>query len=477
LIHFYKSFRLVMGGSQSVEVPGGGTEGYHVLRVQEGSPGQQAGLEAFFDFVVAIGNTRLNQDNDTLKNLLKANIEKEVSMTVYSSKTGTVRELFITPSTLWGGQGLLGVSIRFCSFEGANENVWHILDVSASSPAELAGLREFSDYIIGADSVLHESEDLYSLIEAHEGRPLKLYVYNTETDHCREVTITPNGAWGGEGSLGCGIGYGYLHRIPLGDEEYPLPSAAGDTAPPPSLPRAAAPAVTPLPSAAPAVTPLASAVPTVATPAAGEPLRPDVPIFGTDQSPAAPVSTLTPDTGITDTPTQVIARSPETTAPVPAIAPVAVAPVATVPAVAPVLDPAVMAGMPVPDPAALAASMASMNMAGDSLMTPGLNTSMPALTPNHPVPTPDITNIMTPTMPVLNPAMTMPPATPALPVLNPAVMAGMPPPDPAVLASMNYSLPAAVQPGVQVPLTYNNVPTAQAIFTPSTQPQQQVTSS
>ena len=35
--------------------------------------------------------------------------------------------------------------------------------------------------------LLAESEDLFSLIEAHEGRPLKLYVYNTETDHCREV--------------------------------------------------------------------------------------------------------------------------------------------------------------------------------------------------------------------------------------------------------------------------------------------------
>ena len=73
--------------------------------------------------------------------------------------------------------------------------MWHILDVSSNSPAELAGLRQFSDYIIGedifescsvlkviddiimitgADSVLHESEDLFSLIEAHEGRPLKL---------------------------------------------------------------------------------------------------------------------------------------------------------------------------------------------------------------------------------------------------------------------------------------------------------------
>ena len=33
----------------------------------------------------------------------------------------------ITPSNLWGGQGLLGVSIRFCSFDGAAENVWHVL--------------------------------------------------------------------------------------------------------------------------------------------------------------------------------------------------------------------------------------------------------------------------------------------------------------------------------------------------------------
>lgn len=33
----------------------------------------------------------------------------------------------LTPSSNWGGQGLLGVSIRFCSFDGASENVWHVL--------------------------------------------------------------------------------------------------------------------------------------------------------------------------------------------------------------------------------------------------------------------------------------------------------------------------------------------------------------
>lgn len=204
-----------MGSFHSVEIPGGGTEGYHVLRVQEGSPGQKAGLEAFFDFIVSIGNIRLDQDNDTLKELLKAGVDKELIMTVYSSKTQSVRQTVVVPSLTWGGQGLLGVSIRFCSFEGSNENVWHVLEVHPSSPAEMAGLRPFTDYIIGADSVLHESEDLFTLIEAHESRSLKLYVYNTEDDSCREVTIIPKNTWGGEGSLGCGIGYGYLHRIPI----------------------------------------------------------------------------------------------------------------------------------------------------------------------------------------------------------------------------------------------------------------------
>jgi len=437
-----------MGGSQSVEVPGGGTEGYHVLRVQEGSPGQKAGLEAFFDFVVAIGNTRLNQDNDTLKHLLKANIEKEIAMTVYSSKSQTIREVFITPSTLWGGQGLLGVSIRFCSFEGANENVWHILEVSPSSPAELAGLRQFSDYIIGADSVLHESEDLFSLIEAHEGRPLKLYVYNTETDHCREVTITPNGAWGGEGSLGCGIGYGYLHRIPTGDDYVPPTSPAAPTAP------ASTSVETPV-----AATPMMSAAPTVVTTSSttNQPLQPDVPIFGTAAA-GEPLQHV--DVGavaspnLSDTPTEMIATSPD---PLNTLSPTTF-PLPPVPAQA-VLDPAVLAGMPTPDPAVLAGMPSQMPVA------PAAVAGMPA---------PQIVGMQA-QAPVLNPSVI---ASMPAPVLDPTVLAGMPAPDPAALAGMpvaapmmysmppqavNMNLPPATLPysGVQMP-AYTGMPVAPA---------------
>jgi hypothetical protein len=81
-----------------------------------------------------VGHTNLtacllfqDQDNDTLKELLRQSVDQDLAMLVYSSKTQTVRKLTVRPCTDWGGQGLLGVSIRFCSFQGASENVWHVL--------------------------------------------------------------------------------------------------------------------------------------------------------------------------------------------------------------------------------------------------------------------------------------------------------------------------------------------------------------
>jgi hypothetical protein len=40
------------------------------------------------------------------------------------------------------------------------------------------------------------------LVEKSNMRPLKLYVYNSVSEGCREVTIIPNKAWGGEGRWG-----------------------------------------------------------------------------------------------------------------------------------------------------------------------------------------------------------------------------------------------------------------------------------
>ena len=91
-----------------------------------------------------IPNARQNQDDDTLKSICGKSIDKPVNITVYSAKDQSVRglpllnrhtprvicmhtDLVLVPSNTWGGEGLLGVSIRFCSFESATENIWHIL--------------------------------------------------------------------------------------------------------------------------------------------------------------------------------------------------------------------------------------------------------------------------------------------------------------------------------------------------------------
>ncbi|KAH8873989.1 Golgi reassembly-stacking protein isoform 1 [Schistosoma japonicum] len=203
-----------MGGSASSPIPGGGTSGYHVLRVQDGSPGHKAGLEAFFDFIVAIGDKRLEEDNDSIKDLLQANKDRPVHLIVYSTKSQSCREVTLTPNNHWGGQGLMGVSIRYCSFDRANENVWHVLSVEPKSPADLAGLKPHTDYIIGANSVLNNRDDFFDLIDSSDGHVVQLYVYNSESDSCREVHLKPDSNWGGNGLLGCNIGYGYLHRIP-----------------------------------------------------------------------------------------------------------------------------------------------------------------------------------------------------------------------------------------------------------------------
>jgi hypothetical protein len=104
-------------------------------------------------------------------------------------------------------------------------NIWHVLDVPSNSPADNAGLLPYSDYILGTpDGVLHGEGGLGELVEDYINRPLRLWVYNNEYNVTREVEIVPSREWGGEGALGCVLGYGALHRLPAPlDEPVNLP--------------------------------------------------------------------------------------------------------------------------------------------------------------------------------------------------------------------------------------------------------------
>ncbi len=110
--------------------------------------------------------------------------------------------------------GSIGLTLQWTPLAVVS-NIWHVLDVPANSPADTAGLLPYSDYILGSpEGVLHGESGLGELVEDHIGRPLRLYVYNNEYNVTREVTIQPSREWGGEGALGCVLGYGALHRLP-----------------------------------------------------------------------------------------------------------------------------------------------------------------------------------------------------------------------------------------------------------------------
>ena len=64
-------------------------------------------------------------------------------------------------------------------------------------------------------------------MEDYLSRELRLYVYNHEYSVTRLVSIIPSRSWGGNGALGCVLGFGALHRLPLPLTE--PPPAPGET--------------------------------------------------------------------------------------------------------------------------------------------------------------------------------------------------------------------------------------------------------
>ncbi|ANB15167.1 Grh1p [Sugiyamaella lignohabitans] len=129
----------------------------------------------------------------------------------------------------------LGLTVQWTPLEVA-DHVWHVLNVSPNSPAERAGLISHADYIVAAEKGLLESggESLLARVvsrmvsgyynqypqeqdlgNAPPPPEIELYVYNHDYDTVRPVRIQPNPNWGGSGLLGCGVGYGLLHRLPV----------------------------------------------------------------------------------------------------------------------------------------------------------------------------------------------------------------------------------------------------------------------
>jgi hypothetical protein len=134
---------------------------------------------------------------------------------VYNIKSQESRLIELTPSEGWGGAGLLGVTIRLDNYAGAEDRLIRVLEVENKSPAHVAGLVPYKDYLLGTTTAtLDSTETLASLLKSHQDLVVELYVYNSDTDVVRVVALLPTLGWGGPGLLGAAVGTGYLHRLP-----------------------------------------------------------------------------------------------------------------------------------------------------------------------------------------------------------------------------------------------------------------------
>ncbi|KAK9454068.1 GRASP55/65 PDZ-like domain-containing protein [Dipodascopsis uninucleata] len=204
--------------------------GFRILKVKKGSLAEENGLESFFDFICGINGHQIEDGNAELfVQEIQNCAGKSVKFTVFTSKGQQLREVMVALPEKGESEEQkveLGMALQWAPL-ALSDVVFHVLNVQSGSPADKAGLQADSDFIIGIDGYQLISEyALGEILEANLDQELMLQVYNHDYNTVRLTTIMPTKNWGGDGVLGCGIGFGYLHRIPEFQTGVPLP---GDT--------------------------------------------------------------------------------------------------------------------------------------------------------------------------------------------------------------------------------------------------------
>ena len=126
---------------------------------------------------------------------------------------------------------ILGITIHYEDYQDAHLHVLKVNTVHKDGPASDSGLQAQTDFILGAKSSeklaaasmfdvgftkfegLHDFATFVTEYESSR-KPLTLCIYSTETEKVRDVLITPNARWGGNGMLGCDVVQGQYSKIP-----------------------------------------------------------------------------------------------------------------------------------------------------------------------------------------------------------------------------------------------------------------------
>ncbi|KAF3344986.1 Beta-galactosidase [Verticillium dahliae VDG2] len=122
-----------LDGEQPTQQSRGGSFGFQVLR----NTNLELSIEPWFDFIIGINGRPLDSPNAALFAQEVRNCAGgSVSLALWSAKGQRTRELHIPVPA---DSASLGLSLQWTAL-AVVANIWHVLDVAANSPADLAGL-------------------------------------------------------------------------------------------------------------------------------------------------------------------------------------------------------------------------------------------------------------------------------------------------------------------------------------------------
>lgn len=211
--------------------------GLRVVYVDE----TQLQLQSYFDYIVGINDDAVpmisNQhgyfypDYYRITQIFDSSANSTLKLNVWSAKGGTFRDEYMSilskdeakleDVSLSSGSmkeserafQRLGFKVQWSPLIAATFT-YHVLNVTShAGPAAQSGLIPDEDYIIGCqDGLLATGGEnlLQDIARSRANHDLQLYVYNMVHDCVRPITVHI----GGDGRLGCNVGYGFLHRIP-----------------------------------------------------------------------------------------------------------------------------------------------------------------------------------------------------------------------------------------------------------------------
>lgn len=187
-----------MGASESLA-------GYRVIEVSENSPASEAGLKNYLDFIIAANGLKL-VPNNTFQNIICKSKGCRVFLRVFNVLTQAMRDVVVVPREDWGGDGLMGATIRW--EDCIVGDVLRIVSVVPGSKAEAAGLVPYKEYVMGTQEETVASIDRLAML-MRKSHSIVLFVYNSDTQNVRKVCLETSGD-----SVGLEVAQGMFHGWP-----------------------------------------------------------------------------------------------------------------------------------------------------------------------------------------------------------------------------------------------------------------------